>query len=77
MFKKITVVSKKKANGPGWLRFFITLSLAFFRQHVVIWKEKQSWWFLIVSASYTIDPPETISNWTIFKMRLQRFAMSL
>ena len=32
-------------------------------------------WFLIVSASYNIDPPETnmyfISNWSIFRMRLR------
>ena len=42
-------------------------------------KEKQSWWFPIVSASYTTDPPETnacfISNWSIFRMLLQRFAI--
>ena len=37
-------------------------------------------WFPIVSSSYNIDPPETnmhfISNWSIFRMRLRRFAMS-
>ena len=37
-------------------------------------------WFPIVSASYNIDPPETnmhfISNWSIFRMWLQRFVMS-
>ena len=66
MLKEITVLSLKKANEPGWLDFYNFLHWHF--------------WFPIVSASYTIDPPETnlcfISNWSIFRMPLRIFAMS-